>query len=79
MKMRTIALLAFAIAGIGAFEGCASDSNTGYRGGSTRPDGGTCNIGFCQSIGGGAPCCISGHCGVDFGNGCIDFGHRDGG
>jgi hypothetical protein len=78
VEMRTIALLALAIAGAGAFEGCASDSNTSYRGQTARRDGGPCIPMFCQ-IPGGAPCCINDHCGIDLGNGCIDVGRQDGG
>jgi hypothetical protein len=76
--MRTFALLALVIAGVGAFQGCASDSNAGYKGGGPSLDGGACNIAFCNSQL-GAPCCINGHCGVMLNGGCVDLGRRDGG
>jgi len=76
--MRTIALLALAMASVGAFQGCASDSNTGYKGGGQRLDGGTCNPAFCVNQF-GPGCCINDHCGVMLNGGCVDTGRRDGG
>jgi len=71
--------LALAIAGVGAFQGCASDSNSGYHGSQLQQDAGACNIAFCGSQF-GQPCCINGHCGVMLNGGCVDLGpRRDGG
>jgi hypothetical protein len=77
--MRTIALLALAIAGVGAFQGCASDSNTSYKGSNPQPEAGACNIAFCNTSSFGPACCINGHCGVMLNGGCVDLGRQDGG
>ena len=78
--MRPIALVAFAVAAAWAFGGCASDTNTGYRRSSPKPDGGTCIEAYCPvPMNGGIQCCVNNHCGYDLGRGCVETGHTDGG
>ncbi|HEX3597114.1 MAG TPA: hypothetical protein VHU80_18530 [Polyangiaceae bacterium] len=87
--MRSLGLLLVAFMTVAAVEGCGSDSNTGKKADSGIVNaGGSAGTGavgtggaavctdakYCPAVNGAPPCCVSGQCGYNAGNGCIPSG-----